>query len=575
MTVVKTQKAKGILFCLDEILDTNDRLYWFFRRLDHKFINNVRQIKRNYFLPCFARPCPTQPRHGFVDSRVIKTNQQLLKLWEEVKSHDPDGEIILGPYFPKVKYNSVYVNNGILSIGEGNDGATAGKDSVSFFVAPYKLNEHIVKEAGIDNKDAVYLESIYSGHAWYLTQMRGGPKLDTISPDFIPKKTKVMKVVEPNDNLIEWEKQAKSFEPGTVVYGDKHTLASHAAIHCILNKIPFITTHKPEVGETLLSAKKKETKLDRKQFRLGVSAGIDICNTADYADIFEFFHFSLSVLHNWAYIKYSPHADWLLGSASVLFTKVSTALLFGEYRHKNKGGYKPTRENVYEKIMHQDTSPLYELPKVFKDFYLHEWGSGFGGVPWATCAWYSHSLWKNIVSTYNKPRATISDKEISNIVSIINKTVNLAHNNGWWFNKIAKEMDMDFVANEPGLAAFCVAHVFAKLYNEVKLTKDIKKELRKPNRVDPPCRIDSNGRLMWLRIYGISAHPSVSIWREDGDTQHSKLSLSEKEIKSLYRKYKRRDRDPLMPMVLKIKAGNKFDIGGKSRDLKKVFGLAI
>ena len=67
--------------------------------------------------------------------------------------------------------------------------------------------------------------------------------------------------------------------------------------------------------------------------------------------------------------------------------------------------------------------------KVFKDFYSINWRSGFGGLPWANCTWYSNLLWKNITQMFNHKNITISDNETSELVMVINRTVNLAHNN--------------------------------------------------------------------------------------------------------------------------------------------------
>ena len=574
--IVKTQKAKGIMFCLEQMLMNYPRLNRFFRPVQHKFIDDIDGIKKNYFLPSFARPCPMQPRHGFVDSRIIKSNNELFELWKEVKAQDKDGEIVLGPYFPGVEYSSVLVSSGSLAIGKGNDGATAGKDSISFPIAPHKFPRSLVKEAGISKEDAIYVESIYNGSKWYIVQMRGGPAIDSVSPDFIPEKIVVKEIVQPHDDLLKWEKEVQEFKEGTVVYAANHTLASHAAIHCVLHNIPFITTYKPKIGETILPIKEKKNKLSRKKFRQGVHVGINICRNADYKHIYRYFYFALSVLHNWSYLRHSQHADWLLGAASALFSKICTALVLGEHRHKYKNGSRKNREDVYLRTLHRNMSPFHKLPEVFKDFYMHKWGSGFGGVPWATCTLYSYSLWKAITSTYNKNRDTISEKEVSDMVTIINKTVNLAHNNGWWFNKIASSKDLDFIAKSPGMATLCISDIFAEVYNSISKIKGLKRRLKNVARINPPCSANSQGEMRWLRINGAQKYSRLILRSESGSEEETTLELSDKEIKALYRKYKRAKVSTTSPMILRLSKKNQFRIpGGPPRDVQEYFGVAL
>ena len=130
---IKTQKAKGILYGINHILDFYRNPMWqHFNMYTHVHIYSKDQIDTLGHYKYFARPCPLIPRHGFVDSRPVKNKADIKKLFDEIKAQDPDGEMILGPYFDKVDYNAVLVNSGMLSIGPNNDGATAGKSSISF-----------------------------------------------------------------------------------------------------------------------------------------------------------------------------------------------------------------------------------------------------------------------------------------------------------------------------------------------------------------------------------------------------------------------------------------------------------
>jgi hypothetical protein len=547
----------------------------------HVLITNAKQIKQNSMLPCFARPCPKKPRHGFVDSRVIQSNKELLALWKEVKAQDKHGEIVLGPYYPSIKYNAVYANSGSLSIGLGNDGATGGNNSISFPVSPTKFPSIFRKESGLTQKQTVYLESIYSNSKydsrWRLVQARGGPAISAVSPDFIPKSVTVKNIVIPHNDLLRWEKEAKKFRAGTVVYGAGHTLASHAAIHCVLNKVPFITSRKPKVGEVLLPQGDKDVKINRIRFKKGVRAGLAMCRTLiSEDDMHKYFYYSVSVLHNWAYIKHSKHADWLLGTASILFTKICTSLVFGEYRHMGKTS-NVSRHSVYKKIMKGGISNFHKLPKVFKGFYSGKWTDGFGGIPWATCTWYTHSLWKNIADTFNRKSSSLSDKEISKILTVMNKTTNIAHNNGWWFNKIASEADLDTIAANPGIASFCVSQIYFDLHKRVQKMKSIKKNIRKTGALkNAPCGIDNQGRLAWLYMYqfGFGKKTAMlNLWLEDGKSKNKNILLSSSEITGLKRKWKNTHK--YKELFVPIRTNGKFRIpGGKERDLGKVFKTA-
>jgi len=579
----KTQKAKGVMYGLKHLYKGKE--FYSLRSLTlnpkHTLITDVEQIEKNSKLPCFARPCPEKPRHGFVDSRVIKTNKELLALWKEVKAQDKNGEIILGPYFANVKYNSVYMSSGGLSIGAGNDGATAGNNSISFPVAPIKFSSVFLKASGLKQKQTVYLEAVYVNDTynvpWKLVQARGGPTISAVSPNYIPKSVTVKNIVIPHNDLLKWEKEAKQFKTGTVVYGAGHTLASHAAIHCVLNKIPFVTTFKPNVGDVLVPQGEKDVKINRIRFKKGVRAGLHLSRTSSYEDMKIFFYYSISVLHNWAYIKHSEHADWLLGAAAILFAKVGKSLCYGEYRHIGKGK-NISRENMYQKMMKGSIISFHKLPKVFKNFHSGNWSSGFGGIPWATCTWYTYMLWKNIVTSFNRKSSVLSDKEISDIVTVMNKTTNIAHNNGWWFNKIAQKADLDSIALNPGCAALCVSDLYFKLHKKVQSIKNVKRNFHKANViVRAPCATDNHGRLSWLYVYGIGKKTEFTLWSEDGKSKRKYIKLTPSEVTGLLRRKRKMKgkNDQYSKLLVPIKSKSKFQIpGGKVRDLGKVFKVA-
>jgi hypothetical protein len=76
--------------------------------------------------PLFARPCPKVPRHGFVESRLGKNQVELLQVFGEARSADPEAEVLTMPQLTG-RYSGIATNVGV-TWGLGHEGATAGKE---------------------------------------------------------------------------------------------------------------------------------------------------------------------------------------------------------------------------------------------------------------------------------------------------------------------------------------------------------------------------------------------------------------------------------------------------------------
>lgn len=561
-----TQKAKGIFNGTSEFFQKHYKVYndrghqCYLSKLDHRIITSDLDfgILSEYDFPFFARPCPKTPRHGFIESRKVSDLNELKALWNEVRKEDPQGEIVLGKSFHEVEYNSVLVSSGQLSIGAGNDGATGGKDSISFPVVPYKFNQTFKKASGIRKNDAIYVEAIKASSfldlnsRWYLTQFRGGPKIETSAPDYIPEKIKVAKIITPSHDLLEWEKTCKNMKRGTVVWGSGYTLASHAGVHCILNKIPFITTKKPKVGEVLQPVVIKEPKLEKEMFSRGVSAGK---NSIAKLDNGQSFYFALSVLHNWAYLRQSEHASWLLGAASIMYAQLCMSLIFGEHRHcrqcRGKESREENRTQVYDNVHLFPNKYAGRLPSIVKCYNLNKWSSGYGGLPWATCAWHTYKLWQSLTKVHTSRNKFLSDSQISELVGAMNMTTNLAHNGGWWFNKIVDKEDLDLIAAKPSLAALGVSDIYFKLHNDVKKSK-IQKLSRVKNLKEPFSR-NKDGTAVWC-IGALKKKTEDDAYDFNLNHKNSlkiKLFQEGKELKSKTLKFKQPEFDKLVKAVKK------------------------
>jgi hypothetical protein len=554
--MARTQKAKGVLNGLPILFEDFRDMKYFFAQREHILIDKC-PTDMYYNLPSFVRPCPLRPRHGFIESRVVRDNNELTKLWKEVRKIDKRGELLLGPYIKGVKYNSIYVNSGLLSVGPGNAGATGGIGSISFPVASTKFGPYLVNTAGLNKKDTLYIEAVcaktdticdndnYTGYPfgktiWMPTQIRGGPKVEAAYEDYIPYKIIVKEIVTPCNDLLQWEKSVKKFKKGTVVYGNGHTLASHAAIHCILNKVPFIISKKPIIGQVLEKVNDSSHPILRNSFKRGIRAGTMLCKSMCSDDMPKLFSFSLSVLHNWAYLKNSEYAGLLLGSACAIYMFLCAALLSGEYRHYRKENRTyQDRYEIYNKSLSSNTNIFNKFGQMVFDFSdTANWQSGFGGTPWATCALYSAVLWNKVSNVCVKKNAILSDDEIKNIIGAINKSVNTAHNNGWWFNKITSKSLMDFVAKTPGLGAFCVADVY---FNIIKHAKRVRTGvIVKTKSLNKGPYIESkDGDLIWAKVYtGFGDSFKITVYKNDKRAFNKTFDLPEnKKTLKFIRKY--------------------------------------
>jgi len=439
--------------------------------------------------PIFARPCPLKPRHGFIDSRVISTKSELEKLLSEVKSVDPKGEIILMPFI-KADYNAILCNSGYLSIGPGHDGATAGNNSVSFPVAPAKITQKVKFKSGLSSKSTVFIEAVFKkrrsakrfdyeysvNKSFFITQLRGGPPVSAMN-DFIPERMDVKKVVIPHNNLLKWEAETKKFPKGTVVYGKGHTLASHAAIHCAINKIPFITSFEPHVGDSIAPTAISKVKFNKQQFLRGVTAAL-----VSKVSKRKMLHFAAVILHNWNYLSTSEHSSWLLGIASVYLSKILCALSYGEYRHCHGKTLKfkkikssRTRGSIYSTVMDEKSFSYYirNAYKIKKEFQSKaKFRRGYGGKLWANAVKQSINIWNTIALIQDSKNLTTS--KIKSLISLVNKSINLVHNNGWLFNKISDKSTMTKISEQPGLSALELADVFYEHLQKVNSTKKLK-----------------------------------------------------------------------------------------------------
>ncbi len=215
--------------------------------------------------PCFGRPCPVAPKHGFVESVALKTPIHALNLLALTLRGDPNGEMILMPQFTGEQ--SAVANNAGVVWGLGHDGVTGAGKGPTFFVPALadkeswqtcvkRSLEGYPSEKALAKDECHYIELVEHNGAMRAVQLRTGPVQEAqAEADYIPRKMEVKEVLKLSDcgnNLIRWDKMIRTARAGTVVMMPGGTTRfSHYAVHCLLNHVPMVFGRRVDVGETL------------------------------------------------------------------------------------------------------------------------------------------------------------------------------------------------------------------------------------------------------------------------------------------------------------------------------------
>lgn len=461
-TLGRTQKSIGINALLSRGFNTPEfsltPIEDFFDKPD-----NVNSLVNK-----FVRPCPVSPRHGFVDSRPINTPEEAIKIINETREADPRAELLAMPFI-SAEYSGIWTP-GSLIMGPSNDGATSGNKSVTIPVLGVPRNfgwQATLKDAGIT--ESPYLEMLFKSkylptagysdpgveYETMYVQLRNGPQVPA-EVDFIPKTMKVKHVVLAEGDLLEWEDKVKRFAPGTVVYHPGGSLASHYAVHAFLNKVPVITSRKPEIGDALLKTKKETKEFDLDKIRAGFIVG---CRTkmtrASAARVM------LSGCHSTT--QWGGCADLALGMAMGCIYRLTLTAAIGEARHeKSRKGPKKDRYSVYavvwDRILQTNTKLRY-LDALYK-FEFGRWGGcGVGGENWLNLSRWAGRIFNALI-----------DGNIKTALECLNKGVNAVHNNGWAFNKFVSKLEMDVAVKNPLIPTLQIApYLYQAMNSDVEL----------------------------------------------------------------------------------------------------------
>ena len=240
----RTQKGRGLEVLSNEFSGEALRLLGIIQTVDQASSLSSDSYAK---FPMFARPAPSMPRHGYIDSRIVNNVDEVVDLIKVVLADDPLGEILLCNFI-NTKYNAIWTP-GSITVGPGHDGATSGKDTIYVPLVPNDLiSKGTLKAAGIAGDKWPYLEVVYpvgglDGIPIY-TQLREGPVMKSMG-NFVPIATKVKRVIHADPSKyadLGWEKEinkAKN-EPGIVVWHPNGSLTDHFSIHSFTAGIPII-----------------------------------------------------------------------------------------------------------------------------------------------------------------------------------------------------------------------------------------------------------------------------------------------------------------------------------------------
>lgn len=494
ITFFRTQKARGLAEILCGIEAT---ILW--PGIKTSAISEAAVWPHQYYqsdLPAFARPCPTVPRHGFLDSRPVRKLADVLEVIAQTLAADPNGEVIFMPIIPAQV--SGVINNGGLAIGPGNDGATAGYSSytipapVSLSVwngwwkpGPYGCERGYVWSI----KDTVYAEWVSaSKETSEIVQCRDGPPAPA-TENYIPREVTVTRVEQAHGDLLDWEQKVKEWTdiPGLVVHHPEGSLSSHYAVHCILHNIPVFVTFCPETGREYKPEEEPPdwTAADFKRFSevLRAARALMAENNSEEAWI------AVAALHGGVRWAPAPHLVEIMAVGAVFAARYIVSACAGEdrnfwhygpgrhdphverdgsaehmYRHTGQENYKKNHSNraqyrstlgcllatanrnvVYEKAFDWRWSELVpRLGSMMIDFD-GSWRGGYGGEAWINVV----DAARELILSINKMVANPTAESFKSLIAAWNIAINTAHNGGKVMTKWILNQEMSGLSKAP------------------------------------------------------------------------------------------------------------------------------
>ena len=393
-------------------------------------IYRAREVEPSQLVGYFSRPCPMRPRHGFVDSREIRTVEEGAGLIKETLDADADAEIVTMPLV-NAAFSGIWTP-GSLVIGQGNDGATAGTSAWTVPALGTLVSDGLLAEAGV--MDSPYLEILWpiEDGGRKLVQLRDGPVLPQ-QIDSIPRPVTVSEVILAGGDLLAWETRMKQVDRNAVVYHPNGSLASHYAIHAVLNEVPVLVSREPSVGERIEVASELPPQVPKiEALRAGfyLATKLDVSyETATYVMLAGCHHIAV-----WA-----GRHDGLLGLALGFAFRLTVTAALGEMRHLPGRG-ECSRDDIYDECWKVTNLPSTRtsFEGALKAFHGEVWKRNFGGNPW-----FVFTEWAAIVHNH------LVEDDADGALIALNQLVHCAHNTGWAFNKFVGSNLLTDTARNP------------------------------------------------------------------------------------------------------------------------------
>lgn len=471
---VKTQKAKG-LYALNQggfqtpwyaIIRHEDAAEAALKRAARAVPGWAEALARGETPTVFARPCPIRPRHGFVDSRPIHDAETLAAVMREAKAEDEEAEVIIMPFLDAA-FSAIWTPSS-LSMGPGNDGATSGKDAIHLQQTSDYMRQHhsgVLKSAGVGEDDDPFIEIVVTGgkkpppgavldgfdskYRTQLVQLRAGPRLGH-HVDYIPGTVEVSNIVETRgESLLEWERRVQDLGIGDVVWHPGGTLASHYSVHCITKGIPVLISREPRIGE-VLEPTESLPDYDMLSCIQGLMAGMSVRigskvktvvnqMTGRHQHTYEYMD-NVGEAVRIGHLCWAAHNAGLLrgsntyhiGYCAAIMHRFGTAACLGEARHATGGRERKERDQIYKTAFSNPFQARKKLQRALWLFKNYHWGGGYGGEAWAECTQSVLDMDTAIIKLLN------GDGAVVDLVQTFNRSVDKAHNHGWWLNKWAE-----------------------------------------------------------------------------------------------------------------------------------------
>lgn len=510
----RTQKARGIAALRDYTLF--DYAEWCGKQLHDKNLSIFPTGITHVELPAFARPCPTVPRHGFVESRLVKSVYELQRVIADTLTQDPNGEVILMPKLSG-KWSGIMTHASVV-YGPGNDGATSGKraltipcfTSVNMFKS--MVGSYMIGHAGV--KNAPYLEFVEDDGFPTIVQLRDGPPSPN-SPNFIPSRIEVstVLVVDPNMDLLQWEELVNDHKdiPGLVVYHPGGALSSHFAVHAIQHKIPVIIEGEaPVPGSILEPAGWEPAPPDYDQLasliRYRLDKGFGKLSMTQQKELVMA---SVATLHTSSQWGPDFHLQRLRAEGVVGLIYAITAACVGEMRHwyicgpgRSRYNKKPElgdiikyrtddreilRDSVYCQLFNLNSDHISRMISACaEDFNTYGWNGTYGGGSWADAAQKTVQMLRAVRTFVRTPNAA----NWTDVMVHYNVVVNTCHNGDKVLTKWVNRHTLDRLALIPhlGLVNTFVAHLVLPVYEAWEARGDVHQDftvIQSPQEEEP------------------------------------------------------------------------------------------